>query len=136
MDVVYGYAWMGVCLLLFLLMMYGVYSRGLFGPRPLVALTLAAALGWWLRVETYLLFLHVLSFDELERFFLLGATIFGTVLLIAYIFLVLALINLVFPRTLQAGDIFVLSGFAGLGVSLVTLIYGIGKVAGHEFGLF
>ena len=135
MPLAYGYAWMGVSAVLLVLTLYIVAARGLLRGKPLCVLTVSLALAWWLRVETYLLLIQILPFDTLQSLFLLGATVFGTILLIAYLFLILALINLIFPRTLRAADIFFMACFGGFGVSLVTMLYSVVKLAGKEFGL-
>ena len=135
MPLAYGYAWMGVSAVLLALTLYIVAARGLLHGKPLCVLAVSLALAWWLRVETYLLLLQILPFDALQSLLLLGATVFGTILLIAYLFLILALINLVFPRTLRAADIFFMACLGGFGVSLGTMLYSVVKLAGKEFGL-
>jgi len=127
--IIYGYLWMAAVLLLFVVSMYGVYSRDLFRAGPLLALVPASALGWWVRVEAYLLFLRIVSFSELyDRFVLLG-TVSGQAMLIAFIFAFLLMINLVFPRTLRFVDMVCLACFSGFGISLMALLYGMVKVA-------
>lgn len=134
--IVYGYIWMGVTLVLFVASLYWAYSRTLLRPAPLIALAVAAGLAFSLRVLTYMQFLRIISFHELEQgAFLFAATLFGAVLLIGYTFVLLAILNLFYPRYLGAVDLMVLACMGGFGISLVSTLYGIGKlVIGRVLG--
>ena len=128
--IVYGYIWMGMALVLFVLSLYAAYSRGLLRSAPLAAAAVAVVAAFALRVLTYMQFLRIISFHELDQgAFLFAATLFGAVLLISYAFVLLAMINLFYPRDLGAVDIFVLACLGGFGVSLISTLYGIGKLA-------
>lgn len=127
--ITYGYIWMGVTLVLFLVLMYAAYARALLQTRPLVALGIALAAAYAVRVATYLQFLKLLSFEDMvSPVAMLVATSFGVLLLSAYTFLILSIVNLIFPRTLRGGDMCVLALLGGTGVSLVGVVYGIGMV--------
>ena len=127
--IVYGYIWMGVTLVLFILCLYAAYSRTLLRPGPLVALIMASALAFALRVLTYMQFLRIVSFHDLEQeAFLFAATLFGVLLLIGYTFVLLAIINLFYPRCLGAMDLLALSCLSGVGISMLSTLYGIGKL--------
>ncbi|MDR2726971.1 MAG: hypothetical protein LBC10_03150 [Deltaproteobacteria bacterium] len=127
--IVYGYAWMGVTLALFVLCLYGAHGRTLLRPAPLVVLAVASGLAFALRVLTYMQFLQIVSFHNLEQGAVLFAAIFGAMLLIGYTFVLLAIINLLYPRNLGAMDLLTLSCLSGFGISMCSTLYGIGKLA-------
>lgn len=131
--ITYGYIWMGATLVLFLVLMYAAYARALLQTRPLVALGIALGAAYAVRVATYLQFLKLLSFEEVvSPLAMLVATSFGVLLLSAYTFLALAIVNLVFPRTLRGGDMCILGLLGGTGVSLIGAVYGIGMVVWRQ----
>ena len=126
---VYGYIWMGIVFVLFLLSLYGMYSRNLFRPGVIISLVFVSGMSFALRVLTYMQFLRIVSFRELDQgVFLFAATLFGTVLLICYTFVLTAIVNLFYPRDLGGRDILVLSCFSGFGISLLSTLYGMGKL--------
>jgi hypothetical protein len=128
--IVYGYIWMGVTLVLFLLSLYAAHRRGLLRPGPLVVLAVASGTAFALRVLTYMQFLRILSFQALEQgAFLFAATLFGAMLLISYTFVLLAIINLFYPRNLNTADLLTLSCLSGFGISMLSTLYGIAKLA-------
>jgi RsiW-degrading membrane proteinase PrsW (M82 family) len=126
---------MGATLVLFLLSLYAAHRRNLLRPAPLVVTGIAAGLGFALRVLTYMPFLRIVNVHDLEPgalFFTI--TMFGMALLIGYIFVLLAILNLFYPRCLKAADLLALSCLSGFGISLLSTLYGIGKVAVAELG--
>ena len=128
--IVYGYTWMGLTLVLFLLSLYAAGRRNLLRPAPLVVLAAASILAFALRVLTYMQFLRIMSFPDLNQgVFLFAATLFGALLLIGYTFVLLAILNLFYPRCLRAADLLALSCLNGFGVSMLSTVYGIGKLA-------
>jgi len=128
--VAYGYAWMGITFILFLLCLYAASRRMLLRPAPLAVLAVAAGLAFALRVLTYMQFLRIMSFHSLEQgVFLFVATLFGVALLIGYTFVLLAIINLFYPRDLRTADLLILSCLSGFAISMLSTLYGILKLA-------
>jgi len=127
--IVYGYIWMGVTLVLFLLCLHAASSRALLRPGPVAVLAAASGLAFALRVLTYMQFLRLVSFHDLDQGVLFAATSFGAMLLIGYTFVLLAIINLFYPRDLKTMDLLILSCLSGFGISMLSTLYGIGQLA-------
>jgi hypothetical protein len=133
----YGSIWMGATLVLVLLSLYAARRRALLRPALLVMMAIAAGLAFALRVLTYMPFLKIVNVHDLGPGGLFFAiTMFGMMLLIGYIFVLLAILNLFYPRWLRAADMLALSCLSGCGISLLSTLYGILKVAvGYLLGL-
>jgi hypothetical protein len=122
-------AWIGAEFVLFWLCAFLAGRRSLLRPGFAGVLALALAGGYGLRVFAHLQALRFVSFDELtDTAFLVGA-ILSAALLIACTCALLALFNLIWPRTLKLSDILILSCLGGTGVSMASTLYGAASVA-------
>jgi hypothetical protein len=121
--------WIGAEFVLFWLCAFLAGHRSLLRPGIAGMLALALTGGYGLRVLAHLQALRVLSFAELtDTAFLVGA-ILSAALLIACTGALLALFNLIWPRTLGGCDILILSCLGGTGVSLASTLYGAAGIA-------